>query len=71
MTPAASTGEHASGAGPNPPVCETCGRPDALQVGDRWLCPDCLAVAGSCCPEFGAWDAWSAGDEAPPRVPPQ
>ena len=40
-------------------VCEVCGRPDAVRMGDRWLCPDCVAIAGSCCPEFGAWDAWS------------
>ena len=40
-------------------VCEACGCSNAVQVGDRWLCPDCVSIAGSCCPEFGAWDAWS------------
>ena len=71
MTLSASAGERLPGSAPTPPACEVCGRPDALQVGDRWLCPDCLAVAGSCCPEFGAWDAWSAGAEAGSRVPPE
>ena len=39
-------------------TCERCGRYGAIQMGDHRLCPDCLDVAGSCCPEFGAWDAW-------------
>jgi hypothetical protein len=60
MTPTPESGERSSDAGPNPPVCEACGQPDALQVGDRWLCANCIAVAGSCCPEFGAFDAATA-----------
>jgi len=31
-----------------------------VAIGDRWLCADCIAVAGSCCPEFGAFDAATA-----------
>jgi len=46
-------------------ICEMCGRPDAIRMGDRWLCPDCISVAGSCCPEFGAWDAWAS---EPPKA---
>ncbi len=38
--------------------CELCGAPGALAVGGRHLCPECIQVSGSCCPEFGAWDAW-------------
>jgi hypothetical protein len=45
---------------PSPPVCEICGRTDPVAIGDRWLCADCIAVAGSCCPEFGAFDAATA-----------
>ena len=54
-TPSAATPAPESNA-----VCEACGRPDAVRMGDRWLCPDCISTAGSCCPEFGAWDAWSS-----------
>jgi hypothetical protein len=39
-------------------VCERCGAPLAEQIGDHWLCTDCCAVAGACCPEFGADDLW-------------
>jgi hypothetical protein len=31
------------------PPCEHCGKFDAVQLGDRWLCVDCYAVAGACC----------------------
>jgi len=50
-------------------VCEACGRPDAVRMGDRWLCPDCISAAGSCCPEFGAWDAWTPGSVLSPAGP--
>lgn len=36
-------------------------------MGDRLLCPECISVAGSCCPEFGAWDAWSSKTGVVPR----
>jgi len=49
------------------PVCEACGRDEALLMGDRWICADCISVAGSCCPEFGAWDAWSSPSGVVPR----
>lgn len=61
---------------PTPPapepdaVCEACGRPVAVRMGDRWLCPDCISAAGSCCPEFGAWDAWSSETGVAPRCYP-
>lgn len=29
--------------------CDQCGCFDAVQAGDRWLCPDCYAACGSCC----------------------
>ncbi len=32
-----------------PMVCVHCGRFDAIQLSDRWLCPDCFAACGSCC----------------------
>lgn len=50
------------------PVCEACGCPDVVRIADRWLCPDCISAAGSCCPEFGAWDAWSSETGVAPRV---
>lgn len=34
-------------------ACESCGRHDAVQIGDCWLCVNCYAESGSCCPEFG------------------
>ncbi len=40
--------------------CELCGRFGALRMADRLLCPDCCANSGSCCPEFGAFDAATA-----------
>ena len=30
-------------------TCELCGRVDAMEFADRWLCPDCYAGCGSCC----------------------
>ncbi len=47
-------------------VCEQCGRFGAQAWGDRLLCPDCVALCGSCCPEFGAWDAWAEPDSSAP-----
>ncbi len=40
-------------AEPNPQEhpCEMCGRFDAVQIGDRWLCVDCYEGCGSCCQE--------------------
>lgn len=48
-------------------VCEACGRFGAVRMGDRLLCQECISVAGSCCPEFGAWDAWSSETGVAPR----
>jgi cystathionine beta-lyase/cystathionine gamma-synthase len=48
-------------------ICEACGHLGAVRMGDRWLCPDCISAAGSCCPEFGAWDAWSSERSVSPR----
>ena len=31
------------------PACEHCGCFDVVQLGDRWLCVDCYAIAGACC----------------------
>lgn len=53
-------------------VCERCGRPDAVRIGDRIICPDCYDKAGSCCPEFGADDLWEFPGEdgsGPPETP--
>lgn len=38
-------------------TCELCGRFDAMEFGERWLCPDCYAGCGSCC----------AGEFVPPQ----
>lgn len=46
-----------------PGGCERCGRLDVVPYGDLWLCADCVHTAGSCCPEFGAWDMWSTTDQ--------
>lgn len=48
-------------------VCEACGHGEAIFIGDRWICADCISVAGSCCPEFGAWDAWSSPSGVVPQ----
>jgi hypothetical protein len=32
-------------------ACEMCGRFDAVQIGDRFLCVDCYEGCGSCCQE--------------------
>ncbi|HEY9509738.1 MAG TPA: hypothetical protein VIV82_07745 [Verrucomicrobiae bacterium] len=32
-------------------ACELCGRFDAVQIGDRFLCVDCYEGCGSCCQE--------------------
>lgn len=57
----------ASPAAADAAVCEACGRGDALFMGGRWICADCISVAGSCCPEFGAWDAWSSPSGVVPK----
>lgn len=49
-----------SGSATHEPTCERCGRYGAVRLGDSWLCPDCVDIAGSCCPEFGSWDAWQS-----------
>ncbi len=52
-------------------ACELCGRPDARLVGGRSLCPACYQLGGACCPEFGAWDAWTEVlNTAPPERKP-
>lgn len=50
----------ADNSAPPTPCCEACGRPEALQMGHRWLCAECISVAGSCCSEF---------DTERPRLP--
>lgn len=55
---------------PATPCCEACGRADAVAMGDRWLCAECISIAGSCCPEFGSWDAWSQDDGVAPGCRP-
>ncbi|MDW8308468.1 MAG: hypothetical protein RMK20_03750 [Verrucomicrobiales bacterium] len=44
--------------------CDSCGRFGAFALGGRWLCSDCYAASGSCCPEFGAFDAATCAVEA-------
>ena len=56
-----------SSAIPAPAWCESCGRPEAILMGGRHLCLECISIAGSCCPEFGAWDAWSQDEGVAPR----
>lgn len=38
-------------------TCDLCGRFGAFVVAGRRLCADCYVNSGSCCPEFGAFDA--------------
>lgn len=38
-------------------ACDLCGRFGAFVVAGRRLCADCYVNSGSCCPEFGAFDA--------------
>lgn len=52
---------------PTTACCEACGRHDPVLMGDRWLCAECISAAGSCCPEFGAWDAWSQEEGVAPK----
>jgi hypothetical protein len=53
---------------PDPDMtCEACGQFGAVHMGDRWLCADCISAAGSCCPEFGAWDACTSDSGVAPR----
>ncbi len=30
-------------------VCDFCGRPEAHQVADQFICDDCYIAKGSCC----------------------
>ncbi len=39
-------------------ICEACGRPEAVPVGERYLCAGGFSLHGSCCPELGADDLW-------------
>jgi hypothetical protein len=32
-------------------TCERCGRFDAIEFGEHWLCPDCITGAGCACAE--------------------
>ena len=48
--------------GKTAPVCEECGSYDAVAVGDRWLCVDCYAIAGSSCAP-GPEESDSEGDK--------
>lgn len=52
---------------PESHACDICGRFDAQEFADRWLCLDCYAECGSCCAgEFAPIDreppAGSAGE---------
>jgi predicted GNAT family acetyltransferase len=38
------------------PVCIDCYLPLVSNVGGVAICDECLAVRGSCCPEFGSFD---------------
>jgi hypothetical protein len=31
--------------------CEKCGRFDAIEMGDKFLCEDCITLAGCACAE--------------------
>jgi hypothetical protein len=53
-------------AGDDEARCDRCARFGAIEVGDRRLCEECYACAGSCCPEFGADDLWPKGEDEPP-----
>ncbi|MFN0079392.1 MAG: hypothetical protein ACKVY0_23245 [Prosthecobacter sp.] len=59
--------EDSGSTAPVPACCEACGSPEAVQMAHRWLCLECISAAGSCCPEFGAWDAWSQDEGVAPR----
>lgn len=48
-------------------ACDRCGRSDTVPCGDRWLCEECIAIAGSCCLEFGSDDLWQDAQEKPAR----
>lgn len=54
-----------SNQAPDPAArCGECGAFGATQFGDLFLCTDCYAGKGSCCPEFGKDDLWEThGDE--------
>ncbi|HEU5395758.1 MAG TPA: hypothetical protein VFV81_01230 [Verrucomicrobiae bacterium] len=32
-------------------TCEKCGRYDAIEVGDQFLCADCITLSGCACAE--------------------
>jgi hypothetical protein len=48
----------------DPGTCDKCGRFDAVEFGERRLCPDCIANIGSCCQEC-EMDDDMAGGESP------
>jgi hypothetical protein len=55
-------------------ACERCGRFGAYRFDGESLCADCYELRGSCCPEFGADDAWQERQcvkAPPPPVPPR
>jgi hypothetical protein len=33
-------------------ACDVCGRPGAVEMGDRVVCADCYAGCGSCCSDI-------------------
>jgi len=35
----------------NEKTCERCGRFDAIEFGEHWLCPECIVQAGCACAE--------------------
>jgi len=45
-------------------VCELCGCTGAYTLGQSHICSDCYHASSSCCPEFGAWDGWTAADDS-------
>lgn len=38
---------------PTDALCEECGAHEAHEMGGRWLCADCLQIAGSSCAPGG------------------
>lgn len=45
-------------------ACEACGRFGAFRFDGRALCDECYTNSGSCCPEFGKDDLWSAHERS-------
>ena len=46
-----STGKTPPAPAENDRACEKCGRYDAIEMGEHFLCGDCIAQAGCACAE--------------------